>query len=129
MVPDPQIMTEYVTGVSQGLWHAIHRGALEYAIVVSPLRVAAAACGTLVRVSKHGVYDRTEPPVSYSPCPACAWHVALAAGSPGRELLLIRPSDRASAALVRRGVTPLITVAVCRAILATAGTPSTQRSS
>jgi hypothetical protein len=121
MVPDPEIMTQYVTGVSQGLWHAVHRGALGYAIGVSPHRVAAATCGALVRVSKHGVYDRTGPPVAYSPCPACAWHVAIAAGSTGRELRLISPGDRESAAVARCGVTPLITVAVCRAILAAAG--------
>jgi len=121
MVPDPEIMTQYVTGVSQGLWHAIHRGAPAHAIGASPGRVAAATCGQLVRVSKHGVYDRTEPPVAYSPCPACAWHVALATGSAGRELLLVSPGERESAALARCGVTPLITVAVCRAVLAAAG--------
>jgi hypothetical protein len=118
MVPDPEIMTQFVTGVGGSLWHAIHRGALQYAIGTHPHLVAAATCGSLVRVTKHGVYDRTGAAVSCAPCPACAWHVAIATGSTGRELRLIRPSDRDSAALARCGVTPLITVAVCQAILA-----------
>jgi hypothetical protein len=124
MIPDPAIMTQYVTGVHQGLWHAINRAALEYAMGAVPRMAAVAACGALVRVTKHGVYDRAEPPVSLSPCPACAWHVAIATGSARRELQLLAPGPREAAALARRGVTPLIAVAVCRAILAAAEDPA-----
>ncbi len=122
-VPDPAVMTEYVTGVHRG-WHAIHRADLEYAFGADPRLAAWAVCGALVRVSKHGVYDRAETPVSHDPCPQCAWHVAIATGSTERELLLLAPDDRQAAALARCGVIPLTAVAVCRAILASAEDPA-----
>jgi len=122
-VPDLEIMTEYVIGVHQG-WHAIHRPALEYAIGAEPHLIAEAVCGVSARVTKHGVYDRAEWPVSCAPCPECAWHVAIATGSMERELLLITPDDREAAALARCGVTPLTAIAVCRAILAAADEPA-----
>lgn len=124
MVPDPAVMTQYVTGVHQGTWHAIHRPALEYAMGTSPHLAAVAVCGALVRVTKYGVYDRAAPPVSHSPCPACAWHVAIATGTIRREMQLITPGDREAAALARCGVTPLIAVAACRAVLAEAEEPA-----
>jgi hypothetical protein len=122
-VPDLEIMTEYVIGVHQG-WHAIHRPALEYAIGTEPHLIAAAVCGVSARVTKHGVYDRAEWPVSGAPCPECAWHVAIATRSVERELLLITPDDREAAVLARCGVTPLTAVTVCRAILAAADDPA-----
>jgi hypothetical protein len=122
-IPDPAVMTEYVIGVQHG-WHAIHRRALRCAIGTGPRLIAGAACGTLVRVTKYGVYDRTSTPVLYDPCPACSWHVALATRSAERELLLMTPDAREAAALARSGVTPLTAVAVCRAILSAAGDPA-----
>jgi len=123
MVPDPQVMTRYVTGVQDG-WHAIDRQDLERAFGTGPHLAAWTVCGQLARVSELGVYTRDQGPVQSRPCPQCAWHVAIATGSIGREMTLLTPNRREAAALARCGVTPRTAVAVCQAILAAAGDPA-----
>jgi len=123
MVPDPQVMTRYVTGVQDG-WHAIDREDLEHPFGEEPHLVAWTVCGLLALASKHGVYDRAGWPVQSRPCPQCAWHVAIATGSINREIALLTPDRREARALARCGVTPRTAVAVCQAILAAAADPA-----
>jgi hypothetical protein len=119
---NPRGATQYTTGVHRG-WHAIARSAAEHAVtkaaVGGPPPVAVAACGELVRVAdRHGTYDRMSDIVRGHPCRPCAWTVAIATGSTGRELSLITPGPRDAAAIARSGADPMLAAAVCQAILA-----------
>jgi hypothetical protein len=111
----------YLTGVQQG-WHAVPRDSLQYAARMSNgVRVAAAECGVLVRVSKHGEYKRHEYPVMHDPCPECAWAVAVATDTTEREIDQITPDFAGYDMLAACGLDPLLPVKLCRAILAAAG--------
>jgi hypothetical protein len=121
--PDPLIAVQFVTGVGGGhLWHAIDRGQAEHEITQAA-GITAAVCGALARVTKYGVYDRPAVPVSYGPCPLCAWTVAIATSSTERKLRLMTPDDRAAGALARAGAHPLLAVNICRAVLAQESSP------
>ncbi len=112
---------DYLTGVHGG-WHAIAHDALQYAGKMSNgVMIVPAECGALVRLApKYGTYARNKVPVTYDPCPECAWTVSLAAGAVEREIRLITPDRRESAALARQGIDPLLPGALCRAVLAAA---------
>ena len=118
---------QYLTGVQNG-WHAIHRDNLQYAAVMSGGgRIATAECDAFVRVApRHGRYRRDSRPVTYDPCPVCAWAVAIATETTGRELELITPDESESAALTRLGLDPLLPAALCRSILAAAKDESSE---
>jgi len=116
---------QYLTGVHKD-WHAIAPDALEFAATMSnQVLIVPAECGDLVRLAgKHGAYARDQVPVTYRPCPPCAWAVAVATGTVDREIALISPDEAESAALARLGLDPLMSAALCRAVLAAAGDPS-----
>ena len=120
---------QYLTGVHSG-WHAIAKDALQYAAVMGlgaagRVLIVPAECGTLVRLApKYGIYKRDTLPVTYDPCPECAWAVALATGGVDREIALISPDEQESAALARLGHDPLLPGLLCRAVLAAAEDPS-----
>lgn len=118
---------QYLTGVQNG-WHAIHRDNLRYAAVMSGGgRLAIAECQAFVRVAaRRGCYRRDRRPVTYDPCPVCAWTVAIATGSTGRELELITPDESESAALTRLGIDPLLPAALCGVILGAAKDESSE---
>src|ERR1700722_995362 len=107
----------HLTGVQHG-WHAVAWDALPYAAVTPRgVRVAEAECGQLVRVSKHGPYQRDGYPVMHDPCPVCAWTVAIAAGDTDGEISrMYGPDEAASLALI--GVDPLLAGRLCAAIIA-----------
>jgi hypothetical protein len=127
LVPDPLKLARYVTGVDgTGGWHAVDRELAEHAGTQAAGGLTAAVCGAYSYVSKHGVYDRTATPVSYSPCRACAWTVAVVTGSAEREIRLITPNHRAAAALAAAGADPYLAVRICRAILAQAAAPDAE---
>ena len=76
-------MSEFLTGIGSGDWHAIPKDALAYALEGPAYSVAFAACGELVRVAaKYGAYNRDTTPVTYHPCQPCAWTVAAEGGMP-----------------------------------------------
>jgi hypothetical protein len=118
---DPGAAARYVTGVQDGQ-HAVDRRAAEEALshaAAGPPPVAYAACGELAQVAaRYGTYDRTDSGVPGSPCRHCAWTVALATGSTGRELALITPARRDMDAIARAGADPMLAVLICQAILA-----------
>ena len=112
-----QVAPPYLTGV-QDTWHAVARGALQYAAVMSNgVQVAPAECGALVRVTKHGAYKRDGLPVLHDPCPECAWAVAIATGTTSAEISRIHGPGEA-ARLKRLGFDPLHPGRLCAAIIA-----------
>jgi hypothetical protein len=124
--PDPLIAVQFVTGVGDGhMWHAIERARAKHENAQAT-GIATAVCGALARVTKYGVYDRPAVPVAYGPCPLCAWTVAIATSSTERELRLITPDGRATAALARAGAPPLLAVNICRAVLAQESSPDAE---
>jgi hypothetical protein len=119
---DPAAADRYLTGVDRQ-WHAIDRtraGRAPLGAAGAPA-IALAACGTLARLApEFGTYQRTSTPVQYDPCPRCAWEVAIATGTTGRELALLAPGGRKAAAIRATGADPMLAVSICTAILAAA---------
>jgi hypothetical protein len=130
---NPAAACRYVTGVQYGGadgqlgYHAVERPIADAmaGLSVSGLpAVARAACGELVHVSeRHGTYDRMSGAMSSAPCRYCAWTVAAATGSTGRELALITPGRAQAAAIAGGGVNPRLAVAICQAILTASISP------
>jgi hypothetical protein len=56
--------------------------------------------------------------VRCNPCRYCAWTVAVATGSTGRELALITPSRPKADAIAGAGAGAMLAVTICQAILA-----------
>jgi hypothetical protein len=116
----------YLVGVQDG-WHAIHPDVLALAAATGDgIKIAQALCGRLVRYApKYRAYTRDTRPVTFDPCPECAWAVAVATGATAREIQLILPDAPQSEVLRRNAIDPLLPAALCRAILAAAeGDPS-----
>lgn len=119
---DPAAAARYVTGVQDGR-HAVDRSAAGAAVsraaASGPPPVTHAACGALVRVAvRYATYDRADKAMRSGACPHCAWTVAIATGSTGRELSLITPGRRDAEAIARAGTDPMLAARVCLAILA-----------
>jgi hypothetical protein len=119
---NPAASARYLTGV-QDAWHAVDcraaQAAVSRAAAAGPPPVSPAVCGELVRVAaRYGAYERTNSAVRGGPCRYCAWTVAIATGSTGRELALITPGRRDAEAIARAGADPMLAVLICQAILA-----------
>lgn len=121
---DPAAADRYLAGEGDG-WHAVERGWGDRRAAHDgdwpfggPL-TAGAVCGQLATLTRrHGTYDRMAAPVRANPCPQCAWAVAIATGSTGRELSFLRPRHCEAAAIARTGADPMLAFQVCQAILA-----------
>jgi hypothetical protein len=121
---DPAAAGRYLAGQGDG-WHAVERDWADRVTAHAgdracgaPLTVGA-VCGQLATLPRHpGAYDRPAAPVRANPCPHCAWAVAIATGSTGRELSFLRPRPCEAAAIARIGADPLLAFQVCQAILA-----------
>lgn len=127
---DPAAAGRYLAGTWDGCWHAVERDWADRVAARAgprasavPLTVAA-VCGQLVTLTRrHGTYDRAKAPVRGNPCPDCAWSVAIAVGSTGRELSFIRPRQGEAAAVARAGADPMLAFRICEAILAAENGP------
>jgi hypothetical protein len=122
---NPAAADGYVIGFHGDAWHAIPRRLAEHATATArpggQPPVALAACHALAVVDGAlARYERAVQPVSFGPCPECAWQLAIETGSTGREVALLSPTPAAATAMARAGADPMLARQVLLAILAAA---------
>lgn len=100
------------------VWHAVPRANMLYARE----GFAAADCGAYVEIAKAELqpYRRDAHPVSFGPCPECAWGVAHANGTLDDEAARLAPTGKDRDVLARLLPDSSIAVRAARDILAAA---------
>lgn len=100
----------FLTGVRSGTWHAIRRDDASWTIRhLGRYAETTAACGQPARLTlKWPGYRRTEIPVTWRPCPECAWIAADARGDLAGEVQRLIPAGDQGAILARLIPDPMI---------------------
>lgn len=99
-------------------WHAVPRANMLHA----RSGFAAACCGAYAEIAMAELqpYRRDAHPVTFGPCPECAWAVALANGTLDEEAARLAPTGKDRETLARLLPDPSIAVQAARDILAAA---------
>lgn len=100
------------------VWHAVPRANMLYARE----GFAVADCGAYVEIARAELqpYRRAGHPVSFGPCPECAWAAALANGTLDEEAARLAPTGKDRDVLARLLPDPSVAVQAARDILAAA---------
>jgi len=108
---------DYLTGI-QDTWHAVSHADADWSIRRSGRHITTAVCGRPTRLAlKYPVYRRGRRPVSYKPCPECAWTVATARGEIDVEVARLMPGGEDRQVLARLIPDPLIAVTAAAMIV------------